>query len=663
MKRHRLAREILFAALIFPLVACGGSGSQSGGSLSDASVSGVAATGAPIVGTVTLKDSNGLLSGPVSTDSEGRFSLATGGLTPPYLLKVEWTTGAQTQALFSATMEAGSVHINPLTHLALALATGSDPATLFGATGTPPDTTRISKATLTAAVGQIRTLLTPLLMDYGITDFDPLNGHYVATPANRLDAMLDVITIKTENGQVTISNRLTGTAIASGSASNLAGISLDQTRAPNSAVLGDIGELTGRIGAMGATMKLGETLTAAALEGFFLSDPAYGTSGGHTRAQDLASIVEIFGPGGSNTNGPLKELRNLRLVSDLSEKYSGRGVTKVYLLNYEFKFENGKTVQGNNVTFGKETATGLWKFIGDPTGEAAGSNYGCVDINFSVNYGGFVSGNYGNYGSSGTMVVGGWGSPSNPYTSDDLVSGSWKIVKSGSFVQISYLVEGDYVPCAVFNVDTSSLRLRYGAASGWSPAALLKPAFQGDKAAYQGAPVTAQWQGPQSGTLSGGTANGVTIGFQWDEGNGDRGEGFAQISPPGNDTLSVQVITSAVSAPSRTTRFGLLTLITDPLPVDQLATRSVIIGSQTFSIPTSGPFIEPPLSGAALTWNSQAAGASAPGIAVSFMSEVTMTGQAVAASPNTLVRLYAESTRYDASSGVAWGGYTLTVKP
>ena len=647
MRRHRFAHAILFVALFFSLGACGG-GSQSG-----SSVSGVAATGAPIVGTVTLKDSNGLLSGPVSTDSEGRFSLAIGKLTPPYLLKVEWTTGAQTQTLFSAAMEAGNVHINPLTHLALALATGSAPATLFGATGTPPDTTRISKASLTTAVGQIRTLLTPLFNDYGITDFDPLNGPYTAAPANRLDAMLDVITVKTENGQVTISNRLTGTVIGVGSTANPAGISLDKTKAPAGAVLGEIEELTERIYALGAAMKRGNALATADLEGFFLSDPAYGASSGHTRTQDIASIVAIFGPGGSNADGPLKLLKNLRLVSDETTKYTGRSVTKVYLLNYEFVFESGKTFRGNNVTFGKETATGLWKFIGgDPSaGNGIGSNYGGVFT--------------GNYGSSGTLVGIGWGSPlpPSPYTSDDLVSGSWKVVKSGLLVQVSWLVEGDYVPCAAFNVATSGLRLRYGSGAGWSPTALLKPTFQGDKAAYQGAPVTAQWQGPQSVAVWGSAANAVMIEFQWDEGNGDKGEGFAQISPPGSNSLSAQVIISVLSAPARTTSFGLVTLITDPIPTDQLATQSVVIGNQTLSIPPSGPFIEPPLLGAGLTWNSQSVGASASSLAVNFMQEVTMTGQAVAASPNTLVRLYAESDRYNASSGVAFGGYTLTIKP
>jgi hypothetical protein len=52
----------------------------------------------------------------------------------------------------------------------------------------------------------------------------------------------------------------------------------------------------------------------------------------------------------------------------------------VYVLNYDFIYENGDIVTGTNVTFAKETSSGLWKFIGDPDQNNSGdtSNYGCV---------------------------------------------------------------------------------------------------------------------------------------------------------------------------------------------------------------------------------------------------------------------------------------------
>ena len=111
-----------------------------------------------------------------------------------------------------------------------------------------------------------------------------------------------------------------------------------------------------------------------ATEGFFISDSYYGTSNGNSRAQDMASIVAIFGPGGTNSNGKVKSIRNVRLVSDQTVNYSGRGASKVYLLDYDFVFESGAVVHGNNVTFAKDISDGKWKFIGDPIGSNIGTN-------------------------------------------------------------------------------------------------------------------------------------------------------------------------------------------------------------------------------------------------------------------------------------------------
>lgn len=658
MKILRFVRVVPLLAFIALLSACGGGGGG-GAQTSSATVSGVAATGVPILGTVTLKDRNGLLRGPVATDGDGNFSLDVEGLVPPFVLKAEWTSGLQTQTLFSAAAWAGSVHINPLTNLALALATGSDPASVFGASGGLPDAARINEATLAAAVGQIRTLLTPLLDEYGITDFDPLCGRYAATPENRLDAMLDVIAVKAENGTVTISNRLTGTAIASGSMASPAGILLDRAKFPDKAVLEDIRAITERVGVLGAAMRLGPVLTAADLEGLFVPDPVYGTSSGHTRTQDIASTVAIFGPGGSNANGPLKGLRNVRLVGDLSAKYSDRGVSKVYLLNYDFIFENGGIVRGNNVTFGKETADGLWKFIGDPAGETAGSNYGAIIT--------------GNFGLIGTRVPrGDIGYPSwSDVGGENTVSGPWRVVKNGSIVEISYRQQEVFIPYAEFNLDTSALRLRYAADAPWSPSAILRPSFRGENAAYLGLPVTAQWMGPVAaggdGIYSWMPTDGVTLSFRWDEGSGNGGVGMILISPPDSDALSASVMTMVRSDPGQATRFLLLTLVSDAIPGDQMFERSVSVGGQTVPISASGWFIQPPLSAQVLTWNGRPAemGAATPTLSVSFDQEMAISGHTIVdADPlKARIRLYAESGLYYPEVGLGQGSYTLTVRP
>ena len=681
MKIHRPAYVILLLATIAFLSACGGgSSSQTPTQLPATVVSGIAATGAPIQGTVTLKDRDGLTRGPVATGSDGSFSFEVTGLAPPFVLKAEWTSGLQTQALFAVATQAGTVHINPLSNLALAFATGADPVAVFGASDAPPDTAAISDTTMAAAVGQMKTLLTPLLNDYGITEFNPLNGNYTATPDNRLDAMLDVIAVKAENGQVTISNRLTGTAIASGSATNPAGIVLDKAKCPDKGALDDVRDITQRVGALGEAMKLGAALTTTALEGFFVPDPDYGTSNGHTRTQDIASIVAIFGPGGSNTNGALKVLRNVRLVSDLTAKYTGRGVTKVYLLNYDFIFENGKTVRGNNVTFGKETASGLWKFIGDPVGQVAGSNYGGYDA--ASNHGGWIKGSFtGGYSTGvwknlgpvdGDVVIVPFPPLGEGGTTENAFCSSWQVLKSGSIVEISYKIQGDFVPYAEFDLDIGALRLRHGAGAGWSPSAILRPSFQGENAAYQGAPVTATWAVAEASAsnqseCSLAAAAGVILYFQWNDDDKNAGAGMVRFTPPGDEGFSASVIYVGKADPAQATKFLLLTLVSDPIPAAHVADQTVSIGGQTVAIPQDGWFVEPSLGGRDLTWNGRPAGVSAatPTLTVSFNQDMAMSGQAVAAADalSSKVRLYVESDRYHQEIGMAEGSYTLAAKP
>ncbi|NVN90447.1 MAG: hypothetical protein HXX11_07555 [Desulfuromonadales bacterium] len=137
-------------------------------------------------------------------------------------------------------------------------------------------------------------------------------------------------------------------------------------------------DITDRLTLLSSIINKGDTLKVQDLETLFIVDPNYGTSNSHTRAEDMASIVTIFGQNGTNTNGKLKSLRNVRLVSDQTANYAGRSVTKAYLINYDFVYENGNVVHGNNTTWAKDAATQSWKFIGDPANASIGSNYGCV---------------------------------------------------------------------------------------------------------------------------------------------------------------------------------------------------------------------------------------------------------------------------------------------
>lgn len=362
MHDKKILCYLILMPLLLTLWGCGSS-ADSG----PPTVSGVAAKGAPLSGTVTLKDKNGIQRGPVAADLDGKFSFDVTGLVQPFILKAEYTTNYGTYPLFSIAPGAGIANINPLTDLILWLALGSDPAPAF-ANQSSVQETRLSKTSIAAAQLSVQTKLAPLLEKYGVTAFAPLDAPYSATPDNRLDAMLDIVSISASYGIFLIGNHLESLNMAGGSLADFATTPLDLSKAPDSAVLTDIQDITTMLASLRTTMNLGAGLTLSALENFYVPEATYRTGSGNTRAADMVSVIAVFGPGGSNTNGSLKSIRNVRLLSDLTAAYVGRGVDRVYLLNYDFIHNNGLLVHGQNVTLSKEVATGKWRFIGSPPG-------------------------------------------------------------------------------------------------------------------------------------------------------------------------------------------------------------------------------------------------------------------------------------------------------
>lgn len=103
---------VIFLAII--LVACGkGNGGVAGGSSN--TLSGVAASGAPISGTVYLRDSKGTELSESTND--GTYSFALDGLTSPFMLKAVWNVNNQPQNLYSVASKSGTANITPLTQV------------------------------------------------------------------------------------------------------------------------------------------------------------------------------------------------------------------------------------------------------------------------------------------------------------------------------------------------------------------------------------------------------------------------------------------------------------------------------------------------------------------------------------------------------------------
>jgi hypothetical protein len=209
--------SMLFLSLF--VTACGGG---DGGSVSfnDATavavqpVSGVAAAGTVISGTVYLRDSATnptQLSRPIAAD--GSFSFNVAGMTKPYMLKAAGTANGKSYTIYSLATDIGTVNINPLTNLIVSSASGG--ADLAAIYSNIQATDILSMATkLPQAVSDVETGLASLLQLYSLSSINPVTDAYVADHTG-LDGMFDAVDFNVSNGTVAITNRDTNSVIYS----------------------------------------------------------------------------------------------------------------------------------------------------------------------------------------------------------------------------------------------------------------------------------------------------------------------------------------------------------------------------------------------------------------------------------------------------------------
>lgn len=249
-------RSALLLMLVLPLLllfaGCGG-GDDGGGT---STVSGVAAGGSPLVGTVYLKDSSTPAKELSSTvGADGTFSFNVEGLQAPFILKAQGTVGGTSYTLYSFSSGPGTANVNPFAGLAVANAAGNgDLAALYAAPS--HSTMQLIAANLGKAVNDIQTKLQPLFTPYNATA-NPVSGSYTVNHLG-LDGVLDMVKVNlTTEGTITITNRLTSAVIYSGSASNFTSGTVTTANIPQPPVVVTVSPDT-------ATVKTNSTATFAA---------------------------------------------------------------------------------------------------------------------------------------------------------------------------------------------------------------------------------------------------------------------------------------------------------------------------------------------------------------------------------------------------------------
>ena len=123
MKSNKISRTIylVLAVVVFIINGCGG-----GGGGSAPVVSGVAASGSPLIGQVSMVDAKGTAAAgsPMTLNPDGSFAFNVSGLTPPFIMKAAGTIGGTSVTMFSVAMGPGTANINPMSNIVVAAAAG-----------------------------------------------------------------------------------------------------------------------------------------------------------------------------------------------------------------------------------------------------------------------------------------------------------------------------------------------------------------------------------------------------------------------------------------------------------------------------------------------------------------------------------------------------------
>jgi hypothetical protein len=191
------------------LLACGGGG---GGAepptTSSRSIRGVAAVGLPLVGTVTVRDANGLTrTDTVELADNGSFSVDVTGLTAPFVFRASGVVGGREYVVHSAATEAdagGTINITPLTDLIVSNVAGQLASNYFDS----GDFSGLTLAELNAERDQLQRRLLPVLNELGVGASDLLRTPF--TPLrDALDKALDILRVDCAAGVATITNVVT----------------------------------------------------------------------------------------------------------------------------------------------------------------------------------------------------------------------------------------------------------------------------------------------------------------------------------------------------------------------------------------------------------------------------------------------------------------------
>ena len=209
-KRFVIWPVVVMAILGVALIGCGGGSSSTDSQptpTTTQTLSGTAATGAPIIGTVNVRGSNGGTSYS-AIRSDGSFSVDVANLEAPYVVWASGSANGREVKLYSTCYALGNINVTPATNMALAMALGDDPESHFAL----PDALPPSESDLDAAAMTVADLMESIFDYLGITGFDIMSGTFAADGTG-FDQLLDVVDMEVSGRSSQVVDKASGTVL------------------------------------------------------------------------------------------------------------------------------------------------------------------------------------------------------------------------------------------------------------------------------------------------------------------------------------------------------------------------------------------------------------------------------------------------------------------
>jgi hypothetical protein len=322
------------------------------------SVSGTAATGAPLASvTLTLKDSTGKTAS-ATTGGNGSFSIDTTGLVGPFLLQATTAGGIKLYGVSAGTDASLVVNLTPLTDLVIRSWYGVQQISIDTAFASPATNPAPSPAAVKVIENVVQNIVQLWLDKAGVSTsaFSLISTPFSANGTG-VDLVLSRTTINQSTGAISITDGTTTQATAvsygagsidvattttssSGSSSSISSNAVPVQTAQSTAlndITAGLNSFTNVVNSKGASLKVDDLLP------FLASDLL---AEGLDRTQFATDLVSEFAGSGQTLSAAVLRIKSLDIVNNVADvvfqaTVSKNGLSEADQLEFFFKKVNG----------------------------------------------------------------------------------------------------------------------------------------------------------------------------------------------------------------------------------------------------------------------------------------------------------------------------------